>query len=457
MRIVESEINVYEVVLELDMWKDTRTDSIPHFFELLTTTIPSLKHHKCMDGREGGFLKEVRQGDDLAHVIEHIIIELIHMTDPEKDYYGGWTKKRAGNVFAIHYGAPDFLTGRLAALLAVDIVKRLISEEKIDIPIYVEILKNPLEYFAEEDVENPINHEIPVSVINRLDRRGNDFWPRGPSVELTSDQRQCISEVFVQISNEIPSVSKEWEKSFREFAVNFADMIIEKLSLLNLGTFESLISSNDFVKFRKSVIRSSQIVTSYPIPALIIVHSLWLYKNSLYKVIRERINNGLALENAIDDFDDLFQVLLQQVSKGAVSPALDTAEVVEFRELGWMGGTILVADHDNLVRRTCRDMLMFKGFNIHTASDGERAIHYLEEKGLLVTLVMLDAKLPDIECEEMVNEILRRNPRLKILLMSGLKDDQEIKEHLRERQIEYIKKPFTLEQVSEKLGSMISN
>lgn len=122
MEIFRSKVSVYEVELDLRHWDSVDTRAVPRFGPRLFDTIPSLKTLKCNSGKPGGFYQEVSQGTGFANVIEHVILELINLADPGGPDFTGWTREVNGRgTHIIHFGAPDFLVGRLGAVLAVDL------------------------------------------------------------------------------------------------------------------------------------------------------------------------------------------------------------------------------------------------------------------------------------------------------------------------------------------------
>ncbi|MBK8984260.1 MAG: hypothetical protein IPM38_18550 [Ignavibacteria bacterium] len=56
-------------------------NKIESLAENLERFIPSLKNHFCRVGEPGGFLKRVREGTWMGHVIEHIEMELQTLAD----------------------------------------------------------------------------------------------------------------------------------------------------------------------------------------------------------------------------------------------------------------------------------------------------------------------------------------------------------------------------------------
>lgn len=67
---------VMKVRLDLGAQAETPSNEIPHFVERLTTVLPNLIEHYCSLGYRGGFVKRLQEGTYLAHVFEHVTLEL---------------------------------------------------------------------------------------------------------------------------------------------------------------------------------------------------------------------------------------------------------------------------------------------------------------------------------------------------------------------------------------------
>ena len=57
-----------------------------------------------------------------------------------------------------------------------------------------------------------------------------------------------------------------------------------------------------------------------------------------------------------------------------------------------------------------------------TAGDVPEALELIGREGETADLLILDLSLPGVECTELMEEIVRRQPMLKILVLSGLTD-----------------------------------
>ncbi len=67
---------VLRVELDIGPFEERPSDSFPGFLERLTSWLPGLEKHECSVGRPGGFVERLRRGTYLAHITEHVTIEL---------------------------------------------------------------------------------------------------------------------------------------------------------------------------------------------------------------------------------------------------------------------------------------------------------------------------------------------------------------------------------------------
>jgi len=134
LRILATRSALFEAEMDLGRWTDVPSNQIDHFVDRLIESLPTVWEHKCMMGQRGGFVHEMREGTNLAHVVEHVLLELLHLADPERRIYTGWTTPRRGaegtldtRVFIIHYQVLSSAQARLAAQCAVGYVSDLLD------------------------------------------------------------------------------------------------------------------------------------------------------------------------------------------------------------------------------------------------------------------------------------------------------------------------------------------
>ena len=56
--------------------KDTSSEMMPGFNDRLMAWLPSMIEHRCSIGERGGFFERLRRGTYLAHILEHVTLEL---------------------------------------------------------------------------------------------------------------------------------------------------------------------------------------------------------------------------------------------------------------------------------------------------------------------------------------------------------------------------------------------
>ena len=67
---------VLEAEVDLGEFKDRSSDEIPGFNDRLKGWLPSLVEHRCSVGERGGFFQRLERGTYLAHILEHVTLEL---------------------------------------------------------------------------------------------------------------------------------------------------------------------------------------------------------------------------------------------------------------------------------------------------------------------------------------------------------------------------------------------
>ena len=118
---------------------------------------------------------------------------------------------------------------------------------------------------------------------------------------------------------------------------------------------------------------------------------------------------------------------------------------------------VLVVDDDPEIVELFVDVLERDGrFEVKTANTGYDAGILTHE--FLPDLVILDYMLPDIN-GNVVCQTIRKNPNfehMKIVIVSGVVNQDEINELLRSGADEFVKKPFNIEKLIERIGELLT-
>ena len=92
---------------------------------------------------------------------------------------------------------------------------------------------------------------------------------------------------------------------------------------------------------------------------------------------------------------------------------------------------------------------------MHIARDGKEAIEVYEKNRDDIDIVVLDMVMPNMGGGEAYDRMKRINPNVKVLLSSGYSIDGEATEILNRGCDGFIQKPFSIKQLSEKIGEIL--
>lgn len=67
---------VLEAWVDLGDLKDSPSDALPGFNDRVMGWLPTMIEHRCSEGVRGGFFERLRRGTYLAHILEHVTLEL---------------------------------------------------------------------------------------------------------------------------------------------------------------------------------------------------------------------------------------------------------------------------------------------------------------------------------------------------------------------------------------------
>ena len=109
----------------------------------------------------------------------------------------------------------------------------------------------------------------------------------------------------------------------------------------------------------------------------------------------------------------------------------------------WRGdGLVLVVDDDEEVRIIAGEMFTSFGFRVLTAQNGREAIELFDEHVGVISTVLLDATMPDMNGSEVLIELRRMCSITPVILTSGYSKEDAIGEVIKEKAVHFIQKPY---------------
>ena len=118
--------------VDLGQYDEVFSNQIPGFYAQLKARLPSLREHHCSVGEEGGFLKRVKQGTLLGHVMEHVAIELHSLAGMDVGY-GKTRETGQAGVYNVVFRIVDEVVGVYAGKAALNIVNAILLGQDYDI------------------------------------------------------------------------------------------------------------------------------------------------------------------------------------------------------------------------------------------------------------------------------------------------------------------------------------
>lgn len=118
-------------------------------------------------------------------------------------------------------------------------------------------------------------------------------------------------------------------------------------------------------------------------------------------------------------------------------------------------GRILVIDDEKAILRIARGMLEQCGYDVELSENGEEAIALYAQRHGEIDAVILDQSMPGISGMEVFTRLREINPRVKVLLTSGLSDDESVNRALKKGINGFLQKPYSTDELSAKIKDIL--
>ncbi len=119
--------------------------------------------------------------------------------------------------------------------------------------------------------------------------------------------------------------------------------------------------------------------------------------------------------------------------------------------------TILVAEDEEGVRRVVRSFLEGKGYRVLEARDGLEAMEIYEKHQGLVHLLVTDLVMPRMGGFELGQRLLKADPGLRVLYMSGYSDQAVASQGNLEPGTMFLQKPFSTDTLAQCVRQLLDN
>src|ERR1700691_4188271 len=116
---------------------------------------------------------------------------------------------------------------------------------------------------------------------------------------------------------------------------------------------------------------------------------------------------------------------------------------------------LLIVDDESDIREFARNFFKKRKIEVFVASGGRQALDLIS--GEKPDLVLLDVRMEEMTGIEVLRELRKGNPSVKVIMVSGVEDEETIKEANSLGVIGYIHKPFILEELEKIVLAKLNN
>ncbi len=124
---------VLEAWVDLGPLESRPSNTLPGFYERLTTWLPSLIEHRCSEGVRGGFFSRLRDGTWMGHVLEHVTLELESLAHLPVGY-GRTRETGEPGVYRVVVECLDHRFGEACLRAGRELLLAAIEDRPVDVP-----------------------------------------------------------------------------------------------------------------------------------------------------------------------------------------------------------------------------------------------------------------------------------------------------------------------------------
>jgi two-component system cell cycle sensor histidine kinase/response regulator CckA len=119
--------------------------------------------------------------------------------------------------------------------------------------------------------------------------------------------------------------------------------------------------------------------------------------------------------------------------------------------------TLLVVEDEEAVRDLVATMLRRQGYTVLTAADAHEAIRLAEEHRDALRMLLTDVIMPRMSGKELAMELLRTNPKLQVLYLSGYTENTILHHGVLDEDVNFLAKPFSQETLARKVRTILDS
>lgn len=118
--------------------------------------------------------------------------------------------------------------------------------------------------------------------------------------------------------------------------------------------------------------------------------------------------------------------------------------------------TVLLVEDEDAVRTVTRRILERDGFRVLEARSGLDGVSVATTAAYPIDLLITDVHLPDIGGGEVACEVVKAQPHVRVLFLSGYSDETLLDQGIATDTNSFIQKPFTSEALRRRIWNLLN-
>lgn len=119
-------------------------------------------------------------------------------------------------------------------------------------------------------------------------------------------------------------------------------------------------------------------------------------------------------------------------------------------------GTILIVDDEQMIRELAQEALEELGYKTLTASDGKEALNVFRENREIISCVILDLMMPNLDGVATFEHLRKMDPGVKVILCSGYNEQEATQRFEGQGLAGFLHKPFRLSDLGQELERVLT-
>ena len=117
--------------------------------------------------------------------------------------------------------------------------------------------------------------------------------------------------------------------------------------------------------------------------------------------------------------------------------------------------TVLLVEDEEPVRKITTRLLLNLGYRVLEAENGQDALRLFNVGREKIDLLLTDVVMPDMSGREVAEALQSLDPDLRVLFHSGYTDDTVVRRGILRAEVAFLKKPFTLDSLAQKVREVL--